>query len=459
MTKKILLLEPNYKNKYPPIGLMKIATYHRMLNDEVTFFKGDLRSFVFNQVYSLCFNKLQNIDSNIDWLKQQKFIKEFIKRKNTDFFDQSVFLESSNKPLIKECLNYYRNYYIGGKYKNEPSWDRVYVSTLFTFYWKITIETIEFAKALVKDLKELKIGGVMASLLPQEIEKSTGIKPIEGLLDKPKILDTHNDIIIDDLPLDYSILDEIDYKYPTQSAYFTFMTKGCTRKCAFCSVPKLEPTYKSKIPTLDKFKCVNQMFGEQQNLLLMDNNVLASPHFYDIIREIKEMGFYKGATYTEPNQLEIAIRNLKDGINDKAYIKKSFQLIHKLIKRLRGKTALDYYNYLDKFDLLELETTTKENLIKVYPKISKTYEQLRTKTPKQRFVDFNQGTDCRYITDDIMKLISEIPIRPLRIAFDYISLKEKYIEAIKLAAKYEIKELSNYILYNFQDSPNDLYNR
>jgi hypothetical protein len=35
MKRKILLIEPNYKNKYPPIGLMKIATYHRNLGDDV----------------------------------------------------------------------------------------------------------------------------------------------------------------------------------------------------------------------------------------------------------------------------------------------------------------------------------------------------------------------------------------------------------------------------------------
>ena len=46
MSRKVLLVEPNYKNKYPPMGLMKIATYYRNLGDDVTFFKGDLRDLV-----------------------------------------------------------------------------------------------------------------------------------------------------------------------------------------------------------------------------------------------------------------------------------------------------------------------------------------------------------------------------------------------------------------------------
>ena len=43
MNRKVLLVEPDYKNKYPPMGLMKIATYYRMVGDEVRFFKGDLK--------------------------------------------------------------------------------------------------------------------------------------------------------------------------------------------------------------------------------------------------------------------------------------------------------------------------------------------------------------------------------------------------------------------------------
>lgn len=171
------------------------------------------------------------------------------------------------------------------------------------------------------------------------------------------------------------------------------------------------------------------------------------------------MGFVNGAMYADPNQLRIAIRNLRLGFNDKAYIRYAYKLIHKLHKRTRGKTQELYYQALKQHNLLHLETTTKANLIAVYPKIAKTYEKIRFKKPKQRFVDFNQGIDCRYITEEKMQLLSEIPIRPLRIAFDYITLKDQYITSVELAAKYGIKELSNYILFNFVDTPNDLYHR
>ena len=49
--RKILLIEPGYKNKYPPIGLMKIATYHRMLGDDVIFHKGDIKELIINDIF------------------------------------------------------------------------------------------------------------------------------------------------------------------------------------------------------------------------------------------------------------------------------------------------------------------------------------------------------------------------------------------------------------------------
>ncbi len=462
MSRNILLIEPNYKNKYPPIGLMKISTYHKMIGDRVTFYKGDLKDFIVVQLYEECLPKLKRIDKSINWREKATLIKQFIKSKNAQYLDALIVSDSEYYHLIQKCLTSFADSFKKKEYEMNPKFDRVYVTTLFTFYWNITIDTINFAKKLVKNQDELRVGGVLASLLTKEVEIATGIKPFAGLLDQPGILDKFpkaRKIVIDNLPLDYSILDEIDYSYPTQSAYFTFMTKGCTRKCAFCSVPKLEPTYKPKIETKDKFKEIRQRFGEQQNLLLMDNNVLASPKFPEIIQEIKDMGFYKGATYTEPNQLKISIRNLRSGYNDNAYIKRSYKLIHELLNRLSGEVKQEYYNILEKFDLIYLDTTTKENLLKANKTIAPTYEKFRLKSSRLRYVDFNQGTDARYVTDELMKLMSEIPIRPLRIAFDYIGLKKIYINAVELAGKYGIKELSNYLLYNFHDTPDDLYER
>ncbi|MEQ6120091.1 hypothetical protein [Reichenbachiella sp. MALMAid0571] len=466
--RKILLIEPGYKNKYPPIGLMKIATYHRMLGDHVVFYKGDLKEFVFGQILGDCLNKLSEINDTINWLKKSDEIVAYLKSGHStklktflDELDQSL---TNQIPLFEIWLKHFSDYYKNRKYEEDPKWDRVYITTLFTFYWDITIKTIEDAKCLVKDQKELKIGGVLASLLAKEVEAETGIIPFEGILDKPGMLDPNiakaKHLVIDDLPLDYSILDETDYKYPTGSAYFTFMTKGCTRTCAFCSVPILEPTYKEKIPTKNKFAIIDELYGEQQNLLLMDNNVLASPKFPEIIQEIKEMGFVKGAKYIEPNQLKIAIQNLKKGVNDAAYIKRSYSILKEFIeKRVKGEVAQKVYDIYDQYQLIKYETVTRENLLSANEELKEIYEKYRNKAPRNRYVDFNQGTDARYVTDEIMKMISEIPINPLRIAFDYWGIRKQYENAVRLAAKYDINRLSNYLLFNFKDKPEELYLR
>ncbi len=472
--RNILLIEPGYKNKYPPIGLMKIATYHRMLGDNVVFYKGDVKEYIFNQILNDCIDKLIDLCSVIDWKKQTVEISKYLKSNHStklkallpdpkiDNDDYELLLKQT--PLIEIWLKHFSDYYKKKKYEDDPKWDRVYITTLFTFYWKITVKAIHDSKSLVKNINELKVGGVLASLLAKEVEIETGIKPMTGILDKPGMLDPKSkkarEIIIDDLPLDYSILDEVDYDYPTGSAYFTFMTKGCTRTCAFCSVPKLEPIYKEKIPTKDKFEKITELYGEQQNLLLMDNNVLASPKFPEIIQEIKEMGFVKGAKFVEPNQLDIAIRNLKNGQNDNAYQKRSYTILKSFIdKRVKGQNAQTVYDIYDKFKLLKLETIEKENLLEAYEELKDLYERYRNKAPRNRYVDFNQGTDARYITDEYMKLLSEIPIHPLRIAFDYWGIRKQYENAVRLAAKYKINRLSNYLLFNFKDKPEDLYKR
>jgi hypothetical protein len=328
--KNILLIEPGYKNKYPPLGLMKIAQYHGVLgkNDNVRFIKGD---------------------------------------------DKRVL---------------------------EKSWDRIYVTTLFSFEWKKISDSIDFAlKASNGISSKVFVGGIAASLMHQDFvsePKWRGIRVIQGLLDKSPAeslqldefseelyADDHEGTPIEELIPDYSILEQIDYSYPVHDAYFTYASRGCVRKCKFCGVPKLEGNQRDTESISAVVNGIAKLYGEKKDLTLMDNNVVASPKYKNIISEIQDLGFQSGATIVR---------------NGHAYTRR---------------------------------------------------------------VDFNQGVDARILCKDPMYLreMSKICIDPLRIAFDHAGMKKPYEKAIRFSAEYGLTKLSNYMLYNFHDTPEDLYQR
>jgi len=239
MQQEILLLEPNYNAKYPPIGLMKIAYFHRVLRqDNVQFAKGTLPV-------------------------------GFSPRK----------------------------------------WDRIYVTSMFTYEFQATVEALRYAQTLVSDNRRIVFGGISASLMSDRYEAATGIHPVTGLLNIPGRIELPHDEIIDTLPLDYSILDQIlPYKYTAHDAYFLSATKGCGMRCGFCAVQTLEPQYIEYIDIKDMVRTVDDMFGPKRDLLLMDNNVLKSRSFNRIIDDILELGFERGANYINPKTGKIVQR-------------------------------------------------------------------------------------------------------------------------------------------------------
>lgn len=222
----ILLLEPAYRNKYPPLGLMKIAYFHK---------------------------------------------------------------EISNDPIVL---------FAKGKlpYDNTMKWDRIYITTLFTFEWAEIEKTIDYAISLVEDKSKIFVGGIAATLLYDLIRKDKpGINVVKGLLNEPGKIDLENDELIDTLPPYYRILDDTEYKYPTANSYFAYTTRGCGMDCSFCAVKTLEPMYEPYIDIKGQITKIKDLHGEKKDLLLMDNNVLKSPHFAKIVNDLIMLGFGKGA--------------------------------------------------------------------------------------------------------------------------------------------------------------------
>lgn len=280
------------------------------------------------------------------------------------------------------------------------AWDRIYITTLFSFEWARTARSIDYALELVGNkANRVFVGGIAASLMHDAYlsePRWRGVRFIKGLLGKAPAnslqLDPFEDELysddvngkpIEDLVPDYSILSHIDYRYPVSDAYFTYASRGCVRKCAFCGVPTLEGLQRDTNSLSDVINGISSLYGEKRDLILMDNNVVASAKFKEIIDEIVDLGFERGAKLT------------------------------------RGRQKL------------------------------------------HRRVDFNQGVDARILCRDpmYMRELSRIALKPLRIAFDHLGLKKPYSQAVRFAAEVGITDLSNYMLYNFHDSPSDLFER
>lgn len=330
--RRILLIEPAYKNKYPPLGLMKLAAYHgpHGKKDRVTFIKG---------------------------------------------YDAGA---------------------------EETAWDRVYVTTLFSFEYRRIAETIDYALKLVGGRGDrVFVGGIAASLMTDRFKaepKWRGVRFISGLLSEPPAIalqldefsgdlyaDDLDGLPIEDLIPDYSILDQVEYRYPVRDAYFAYASRGCIRKCHFCGVPKLEGAQRDSASLTAYVNGIRERHGEKRDLTLMDNNVVASPRFREIIAEIRDLGFEAGATLRRPGE----------------------------------------------------------------------------RAASKRRVDFNQGVDARILCKDPMYLreLATICLKPLRIAFDHLGLRKPYEQAIRYSADAGLRELSNYMLYNFRDDPADLFER
>lgn len=263
----VLLVEPQksrkYHTPYPPLGLLKLATYHRQRGDVVRLVTG---------------------------ISQDGF---------------------------------------------EP--DIIYITSLFTYAWEPVHEVIQSYSSKYTEARVV-VGGIYASLCSNHLKQTFGgrIEIHEGLIPE-----------VEELLPDYSLV-------PEWKASILFSSRGCVRKCPFCSVPQLEPRFEAK-------KSIKHLiYPGHKRAILWDNNILASPYWQNIFDELEESGleidFNQGLDarlLTEETALRLG--RLRIPIVRLAYdskgIKKSLKKAIGLLKDvgIDGRRVVVYclYGYLD----------------------------------------------------------------------------------------------------------------
>ena len=339
-------------------------------------------------------------------------------------------------------------------------WDRIYVTTLFTFDFAISVKTINHYMRLANDVNSLYVGGIMASLMPDKVIDATGIDRshiLTGLFTDTSVVGDNNNINVDQLPLDYDILEEIDYKYPAGDNYFAYTTRGCPNHCSFCAVPILEPNFQVTNNIIEQISAIDRKYGPKQHLLLLDNNVLNTPNLEALVDDLCAAGFGRGAKYVDPGAYNIVMMRYHNGDRADFLDRKLMIYLEKFKKRIKSPAMLDIFLQI----VIGAEDTENfaEYMLEHETELTPIIEKYRNKTPKARYLDFNQGVDGRKINDENMTQLARLAIKPLRIAFDDIGLKREYCNAVRTAHKHGIKEISNYILFNYKDRPEELYER
>lgn len=386
---RILLVEPNYKNKYPPIGLMKISTYFKTKGDYVFFSKG--------------------------------------------------LLPQSEVALF----------------------DRVFVTTLFTFDFDICVDTIRYYIEIVGKEKVL-IGGIAATIMPHNFaEAIPGIQILTGQLTSSSLLGYDDDVNIDILELDYDILWDIAYEYPASDSYFIYTSRGCPRKCPFCAVKTLEPIFYECENIREQITRVDNRFGAKKQLLIMDNNALHCKNLSRNIDILVDIGFgASNNTSKKNNPMPFYLSSLRSRINEHRPFLHLLNRIKKDIKsikfaRIRNADKEILENAIKLFDnddsVVIWLLDNAEYLIEFYDRY--TYHSIK------RYVDFNQGLDARFFTVENAHQLSRLALKPCRIAFDDLKTKDSYFNAMDLAVNSGISHFSNYLLFNFHDKPTDLWKR
>ena len=149
----------------------------------------------------------------------------------------------------------------------------IFVTSLFTWTWESVRNAVyHYSQAYPK--AEVILGGIYASLMPEHAESEV----------RPHIVWVGQIPEAEDLMPRYDLV-------PENTKSIVFASRGCVRRCLFCAVPKLEPTFEGEV-SISHLVCPGH-----SEIVLLDNNFLASPHKSEVLSELVQLRNKKGQRY------------------------------------------------------------------------------------------------------------------------------------------------------------------
>ena len=218
--------------------------------------------------------------------------------------------------------------------------DLIYITSLFTYAWEPVHEVVRFYTEKFPRARTI-VGGIYATLCPDHLKDAFGdrIEIHRGLVEE-----------VEDILPDYSLV-------PDWKASILFSSRGCIRKCEFCSVNVLEPEFKAKQSIR------HLVYPGHKKVIFWDNNFLASPYWRDILEELQDIGvkvdFNQGLDarlITEEVALtlrKIRLRNVRlayDILEIRPYLRRAIQLLKEVGYRGRRIIVYCLYNFTDSPD-------------------------------------------------------------------------------------------------------------
>jgi hypothetical protein len=151
--------------------------------------------------------------------------------------------------------------------------EKILVTSLFTYWANYVKETVMFYKSRYPDA-EIIVGGIYATLMPEDCKEVTGCDNV--------FIGQHQEA--DRMKPAYDLVD-VDYQ-------ILHGMRGCTRKCPFCGIWKLEKL---------SFKDQNQLQEEifLNKLVFYDNNFLVNPHIENILTMLSDLRINKKVVHCE----------------------------------------------------------------------------------------------------------------------------------------------------------------